>query len=113
MIFIINFGALKFRISNINIGLPSNLIAKTASPGPVVSVLTQGPCPSRRHDFVKQQPEATGWVVFKQFPGIRGERQGGVLEGFDLFFEELSDNFPDEVSIEIPRKILYIHVKSL
>ena len=26
------------------------------------------------------------WVVYKQFPGIRGELQGGVLEGFDLFF---------------------------
>ena len=26
------------------------------------------------------------WVVCKQFPGIRGELQGGVLEGFDLFF---------------------------
>ena len=26
------------------------------------------------------------WVVYKQFPGIRGELQGGVLDGFDLTF---------------------------
>ena len=47
------------------------------------------------------------WVVYKQFPGIPGELQGGVLEGFDLFFGEFSDNFPDESSIEIPRKLSY------
>ena len=33
---------LKFRIFNRNTGFASNLIAKTASPGPVVSVPTQG-----------------------------------------------------------------------
>ena len=26
------------------------------------------------------------WVVYKQVPGIRGELQGGVLEGFELTF---------------------------
>ena len=36
------------------------------------------------------------WVAYKQFPGIRGELQGGVLEGFDLFFGGFSVNFPDE-----------------
>ena len=39
-------------------------------------------------------------MVYKQFPGIRGELQGGVLDGFDLFFGELSVNFPDEFSVE-------------
>ena len=39
-------------------------------------------------------------MVYKQFPGIRGELQGGVLEGFDLFFEEFSVTFPDEVLVE-------------
>ena len=27
-------------------------------------------------------------MVYKQFPGIRGELQGGVLEGCDLFFSK-------------------------
>ena len=39
-------------------------------------------------------------MVYKQFPGIRGELQGGVLEGFDLFFGEFSVKFPDENSVE-------------
>ena len=47
------------------------------------------------------------WVVYKQFPGIRGELQGGVLDGFDLFFEEFSINFPDEFSVETPTKLPY------
>ena len=47
------------------------------------------------------------WVVYKQFPGIRGELQGGVLDGFDLFFGEFSVNFPDEFSVENPRKSPY------
>ena len=47
------------------------------------------------------------FVVYKQFPGIRGELQGGVLEGFDLFFGEFSDNFPDDFSVENPRKSPY------
>ena len=29
-----------------------------------------------------------------------GELQGGVLEGFDLFFGEFSVNFPDDFSVE-------------
>ena len=32
-------------------------------------------------------------MVCKQFPGIRRELQGGVLDGFDLLFGEFSDNF--------------------
>ena len=39
------------------------------------------------------------WVVYKQFPGIRGELQGGVLDGFDMFFWKFSVNFPDEFSV--------------
>ena len=35
----------------------------------------------------------TIWVVYKQFPGIRGELQGGVLEGFDLCFGKLFGQF--------------------
>ena len=45
------------------------------------------------------------WVVYKQFPGIRGELQGGVLEGFDLIFGKFSVNFPDEFSTKFLRKI--------
>ena len=47
------------------------------------------------------------WVVYKQFRGIRGELQGGVLEGFDLFFEEFSDKFPDEFSFKTLRNLFY------
>ena len=39
-------------------------------------------------------------MIYKQFPGIRGELQGGVLDGFDLFFGLLSINFPDDFSIK-------------
>ena len=39
-------------------------------------------------------------MVYKQFPGIRGELQGGVLEGFDFFFGEFSIHFPDKFSVE-------------
>ena len=39
-------------------------------------------------------------MLCKQIPGIRGERQGGVLEGFDLFFGEFSVKFPDECSVK-------------
>ena len=41
-------------------------------------------------------------MVYKQFPGIRGELQGGVLEGFGFIFGEFSDKFPDEFSVENP-----------
>ena len=43
-------------------------------------------------------------MVYKQFPGIRGELQGGVLDGFDLIFGELSVNFQDEFSTKISGK---------
>ena len=46
-------------------------------------------------------------MVYKQFPGIRGERQGGVLDGFELVFGEFSVNFPDEILIKINRKFHY------
>ena len=46
-------------------------------------------------------------MVYKQFPGIRGELQGGVLEGFDLIFGEFSDIFSDEISATNPRTIIY------
>ena len=46
------------------------------------------------------KPVSSDWVVYKQFPGIRGELQGGVLEGFDLFFWQFSVNFPDEFSVK-------------
>ena len=46
-------------------------------------------------------------MVDKRFSAIRGELQGGVLDGFDLFFGELSVNFPDEFSIEIHRQLPY------
>ena len=57
----------------------------------------------------------TTWVLYKQFPGIRGELQGGVLEGFDLFFGEFSVNFPDEFSVEKgkPRVVVRRVKKSL
>ena len=43
---------------------------------------------------------------YKQFPGIRGELQGGVLDGFDLFFGKFSVNFPDEFSVKNGKQIL-------
>ena len=39
-------------------------------------------------------------MVYKQFPGIRGELQEGVLEGFGLFWGKFSVNFPDNISVE-------------
>ena len=32
------------------------------------------------------EPTFQNWVVYKQFSGIRGELQGGVLEGFEVIF---------------------------
>ena len=46
-------------------------------------------------------------VVYKQFPGVRGELQGGVLEGFEFIFWKFSVNFLDEISVETLRKLLY------
>jgi len=37
-------------------------------------------------EFVRSVKSPSSWVVYKQFPGIRGELQGGVLDSFDLFF---------------------------
>ena len=37
-----------------------------------------------------------GWVVYKQFLGHRGEPQGDVLQGFEMFFKEFSVNFRTE-----------------
>ena len=39
-------------------------------------------------------------MVYKQFPGIRGELQGGVLESFYLFFKKFSIKFPDDLLLE-------------
>lgn len=39
-------------------------------------------------------------MVCKQFPGIPGELQGDVLDGFYLIFGEFSVNFPEEFSVE-------------
>ena len=49
-------------------------------------------------EFLSVAPSARrrGWVVYKQFPGIRGELQGGVLDGFDQVFGEFSVKLPDE-----------------
>ena len=38
------------------------------------------------------------WLVYLLFPIYREELQGGVLDLFDLFSEQFSDNFPDEIS---------------
>ena len=41
-------------------------------------------------------------MVYKQFPSIRGELQGGVLEGLEVIFAEFSDKFSDEFSVKNP-----------
>ena len=52
-------------------------------------------------------------MVYKQFPSIRGELQGGVLEGFDLIFKKFSVKFPDDFSDKNRQKKINVkHVKS-
>ena len=43
------------------------------------------------------------WVVYKQFPGIRGELQGGIWEFFSMCF--FSDIFPSISRSNCPSKI--------
>ena len=43
-------------------------------------------------------------LAYKQFPGIRGELQGGIWEVFSLFFGHISINFPDKFSINKCKK---------
>ena len=38
--------------------------------------------------------------VYKQFPGIQGELQGGFLGGFEVFFYQFSFKFPTENSLK-------------
>ena len=39
-------------------------------------------------------------MVYKQFPGIRGELQGGVLDGFEMIFGLFSVKFAHEISVK-------------
>ena len=40
----------------------------------------------------------TCWLVYLLFPGPREKLRGGFLESFDLFSEQFSVNFPNEIS---------------
>ena len=45
--------------------------------------------------------------AINRFPGFRGKLHGRCLDIFDLFLEQCSVNFPDNVSITYPCKFLY------
>ena len=43
---------------------------------------------------------AKAWVAYDLFPVFRGGLQGHVLDSFDLFFGQLSANFPGKIRHE-------------
>ena len=53
------------------------------------------PTPTHTHTHTHTH---TYWLVYLLFPGPREKLHGGFLDGFDLFSEQFSVNFPVEIS---------------